>query len=177
MFLSEIGTEEEKNRFTVLYYARRQEMYTLAFGVLNDAQLAEDAVQEAFMYIARNIDKIDDPVSEKTRAYVNLTAVSRARSILRGRKELPVETLQQAGAVAGAEASFFKRIERAELVQAIEALPEHYRAPVLLFYGQDLPVEAIARILDISPETVRKRLQRAREKLRAALTENGEATE
>ena len=47
---------------------------------------------------------------------------------------------------------------------------------MILFYFDDLPGEAIARILGVSPVTVRTRLARARDRLRDVLDDDPRTT-
>ena len=49
------------------------------------------------------------------------------------------------------------------------ALPERYRAVIHLFYYEEMSVAEIASILGLREGTVRTRLSRARDKLRAML--------
>ena len=51
------------------------------------------------------------------------------------------------------------------LRDCVEALPDSYREPVELHYREDLPVATIASRLDHGLEAVKKRLQRARQRL------------
>ena len=55
------------------------------------------------------------------------------------------------------------------LYNAVQALPLRYREPVYLFYYEGYDTNEIAQLLHISPATVRKRLCRAREKLKQEL--------
>lgn len=63
------------------------------------------------------------------------------------------------------------------LHNAIQALDEKYRYPIVLYYFHELKYEEIAEVLNISLSTVKVRLLRAKEKLKAALmqesVENG----
>jgi RNA polymerase sigma-70 factor (ECF subfamily) len=54
---------------------------------------------------------------------------------------------------------------------AIEALPEHYRVMLILRHQENLSYEEIAATLDIPLGTVKARIHRAREMLRAHLEE------
>ena len=56
-----------------------------------------------------------------------------------------------------------------ELYRAVNELKEELRIPVLLYYMEDFSVKEIAQILDITEGAVRKRLAKAREKLRASI--------
>lgn len=63
-------TVEESEKIKLLYEIYEQPMYRIAYAVLNNTACAEDAVSEAFVRIIRNIRKIGDPHSEKTKRYV-----------------------------------------------------------------------------------------------------------
>ena len=53
-----------------------------------------------------------------------------------------------------------------DVYREVLRLPANYRLVLLLYYVQGYRTEEIARILNISPAAVRKRLQLGREKLR-----------
>lgn len=59
------------------------------------------------------------------------------------------------------------------LHNAIKALDEKYRYPLILFYFHELKYEEIAEILNISLSTVKIRLLRAKEKLKVVLMQEG----
>ena len=59
------------------------------------------------------------------------------------------------------------------VVAAIKALPELYSEALYLFNVTGLSIREIASSLGIAENVVKKRLQRAREKLRDILTEEG----
>ena len=61
--------------------------------------------------------------------------------------------------------------ETGSVTEAVLALPARYRIPIHLYYYEDLSVAEVAQVLKTNPSTVQTRLQRAREKLKAALTE------
>lgn len=53
-------------------------------------------------------------------------------------------------------------------------LPEKYRVPLYLYYYEDCPVKEVAALTGVKESTVQTRLQRAREKLKTALTRQEE---
>ncbi|MEF7497071.1 sigma-70 family RNA polymerase sigma factor [Lysinibacillus sphaericus] len=59
------------------------------------------------------------------------------------------------------------------LHNAIQSLDEKYRYPIVLYYFHELKYEEIAEVLNISLSTVKVRLLRAKEKLKAALMQEG----
>jgi RNA polymerase sigma-70 factor (ECF subfamily) len=60
--------------------------------------------------------------------------------------------------------------ERAALLrEALERLPAHYRTPLVLTHVEGLPIEEVARALDLPEGTVKSRLFRARAQLKEIL--------
>lgn len=60
--------------------------------------------------------------------------------------------------------------DQAELMwRALEAIPENYREPMVLFYREQRSANAVAAVLGITEETVRQRLVRGREMLTARM--------
>lgn len=66
IYLQMLETPEEKSLFEQIYLEYRGLMYHVAYEILHNEQDAEDAVHQAFVKIAENIKKIDDPVCPKT---------------------------------------------------------------------------------------------------------------
>jgi len=55
--------------------------------------------------------------------------------------------------------------------KAIAALPEELRQPLILALYQELPQADIAAVLNCSPKAVEMRIYRARQQLRATLSQ------
>lgn len=53
--------------------------------------------------------------------------------------------------------------------EAVSALPDKYRVPVLLYYMEEMPVKEVAAVLKIPPGTVKSRLSVARKRLESEL--------
>ena len=58
-----------------------------------------------------------------------------------------------------------------EVVKEVMKLPEKYRIPLHLYYYEDYSISEIADILDLPEATMKTRLKRGRDKLRAVLRE------
>ena len=67
--------------------------------------------------------------------------------------------------------------DRGEVLRAVMALERKYRLSICLYYYEGCSVKEIAAVMGANPSTVQTWLQRAREKLRAALSEEEEESE
>ncbi|MBR5428749.1 MAG: sigma-70 family RNA polymerase sigma factor [Clostridia bacterium] len=165
-YLSVIDSDEEKQKFTVLYETWNKAMYYAALKSTKDPGLAEDAVQDALMYIAKNIHKIDDPVSKETKAYLLITVESQVKKILRTRREIiDSELVERSEDRTSMADDLFEQVESFALTEAIKQLDEDYRTPLLLKYAKDLSGREIAEITGLTEATVRKRIERAKKML------------
>ena len=66
-YLSLIETEEDKAKFERLYNQYRNLMKSIALDKLGDDWFAEDAVNDAFVKLARHVKTIDEDNCHKTK--------------------------------------------------------------------------------------------------------------
>ena len=59
LYLSMLDTQEEKDKFTFIYEQYQHFCWYVAYQLLGDAHLAEDAVQEAFLALTRHLGKVE----------------------------------------------------------------------------------------------------------------------
>ena len=86
IILMMIDTPEEKRKFTVLYEKYKFLMQKIAMDVLQDPYLAEDAVHNAFINLAKNIDNVGETDSTPTKRYLITITKNAAIDIYRKRK-------------------------------------------------------------------------------------------
>ena len=132
---------------------------------LCDRSQAEDAVQETFLKVYRNLDSFRGESSEKTwilkiamRTCYDMNHSGWSRFF--NRRVTP-EMLPEASV------PFTERDDA--LTQAVMRLPEKLRRVIILYYYQGLSVREIAETLGITQPSVSSRMKRGREKLKAAL--------
>ncbi len=85
IFLSLIDNEQDKRKFEILYSLYYKRMFYVAKNILHDVHEAEDALQNAFISLAANIDKVDDISSKSTLSFVLTVARNAAIDLLRKR--------------------------------------------------------------------------------------------
>lgn len=70
--------EEQKDKFEQVYYKYRNLLYYVAYEILQNERDAEDAVQEAFLRVAKNIAKISDTYSNETKNFCGVNYKKRS---------------------------------------------------------------------------------------------------
>lgn len=171
-----IDSADDREKFVNIYEKYKRKMFAVAYGILNDEYAAEDAVHEAFIAIARNISKIDDPDSAEAAAYVCRAAKSRALNIYEAKKRESEHRvlLDEEGDIPFEEDGFNAIIAESEIsliAECINRLPEKYRTVIVLRYLDEIKPQDIARVLGINKETAKKRLLRGKKMLKELLEE------
>lgn len=150
-----------------LFEAYYRRTFAVVYSILRRRENAEDITQDAFIKAFQNIHQLHD--SEKFGAWLAVIASNLARNYLKREKRMIITDdlpLYEANdLIDNTETEALRSLEIDRVRKAIKALPpEHYQVIVLQYYD-DLKVEEIARLLKISPGTVKSRLFRARQKL------------
>src|SRR4051794_14873611 len=152
-----------------------QVAFRVACVLSGSAADAEDAAQDAFVKAYRTLGRfragapwrpwllsiVANEARNRRRA-----AGRRARAQLRAAEEMPL-----AAAAPSTEATVLVAERDATLRAALATLPARDREAVYLRYFLDLGEADMAAALDCRPGTVKSRLSRALERLRAALEE------
>ncbi|MCM1364495.1 MAG: sigma-70 family RNA polymerase sigma factor [Faecalibacterium sp.] len=159
--------QNENCKLEQVYMMYRKRMYIAACKVLKNPQSAEDAVHDAFIAIARNIDKIDDVNSVQTASYVIKAARNTALNMIS--KDCSSEVLYIDMLDISSDESLLERICEQEemnvIVNAIMALDDKYKDVLSLYYLNELTVSEIADVLSRKLTTVKQQLVRGRRKL------------
>jgi len=166
--LVERARRGDREAFTVLVHQVSDVLYSIAYRILRDPGLAEDALQNALVLAWRRIPKLRDP--ERFEAWIHRILVhacydesQRARHWTATVRVLPIDgpsTPDGSDAVA----------DRDELERAFRRLSIDQRAVFVLHHYLGLPLVEVAELLEIPAGTARSRLHYAIAGLRYALT-------
>lgn len=137
------------------------EAYRLAYAILHDRTLAEDAAQEACARVARKLPALRNAAVFRTWMY----RIAANSAISLGRSRKATDELDAAAAYA-VQAD---PTDRLDLYRALATLPVRERAAVLLHYYAGLSSGEIAEACGFPPGSVRFYLMQARRALRKAL--------
>lgn len=160
-------------------------LYGAALRMTRNPADAEDLVQETYLKAFRAFGSFEEGTNLKAWMYRILTNsyINRYRRKQRRPDETDLADVEDLylyrrlggleGATMGrsAEDELMDVFAEAEVKNAIEALPENFRMPVLLADVEGFAYKEIAEILDIPIGTVMSRLHRGRKALQKALYE------
>ncbi|WP_042475985.1 RNA polymerase sigma factor [Bacillus ndiopicus] len=158
------GDKEAYAELVRLHY-KTVEKFSFQCGVhSNDIQ---DITQEVFIKLYRFIEHFD---KGKFTTWLYKITLNTVRDYYRKeqREKRKKDKLQQEVVPA-----IHMDTDDLTLHEAILALGEKYRTPIILYYFHDCKYEEIAEILSISMSTVKVRLMRAKEQLKAILQQGG----
>lgn len=172
LYLTLIDTDEDKLRFTALYQQYRHLMFYIAREVLCDEHLSEDAVQEAFLRIAKNFHKIGEIPCPQTRNLVVIITKNIAITMVSHNNNKEIDTYTQIEEPATSN-DIFETVSNRILVECILQLPEIYRDSLYLYHIYGYSFREVSNLLSISVETAKKRVQRARRLLKEMLEKEG----
>lgn len=162
--------------FEELVAEHQQAAFAAAWRILNDAELAHDTVQEAFLRILRHHDRYDAdrPFRSWLLHIVRNLAIDNIRR--RRRFDHP-DRLDAVAAPAVSTSSGMEGVELRERVALVLGdLPEKYRDIIVLREMDGMPAETIAEQIGVDYNTTRWRLHQARRLFRDAwITRFGEA--
>jgi RNA polymerase sigma-70 factor (ECF subfamily) len=153
----------------------------LAYFYVKDRYLAEDIAQEVFIKAYRNLDSFRGDSSAYTWLYrITVNACRDKTRSAWWRRLVPTDDQRVLadGMVSGEpapEEAALGTLDREELMDVVMKLPEHYREVVVLFYYEDMSTAQIAEVTGQNESTVKTRLFRARQQLKALLEQKGGA--
>lgn len=158
-------------------------LYSAALRMTRNAADAEDLVQETYLKAYRAYERFEEGTNLKAWMYRILTNtyINAYRKKQRRPDETDIDDVEDLylyrrvggldGATLGrsAEEELMELFGEAEVKEAVEDLPEHYRLPILLADVEGFAYKEIAEILDVPIGTVMSRLHRGRKQLQKRL--------
>lgn len=149
------------DEFSARIVAMMQTLYRVSYAQLGQSCDRDEAVQECLLKAWQKRHQLQDERYMQT--WVVRILINECHNIQRKRnREIPLEELPERAAPAGADT---------ELHDALLALDETLRLPILLHYIEGFSTDEIARILRWPQGTVKSRMRRGRAELKKSLTE------
>lgn len=169
-----IDYEQNKSKFEQLYYEYRDRMMYVALSVLHNNEDAEDAVHNAFIGIAKNMDSIGEVDSVQTLSYVLKATKNTAINMLGKNKRYETVDIENFDVVSDDDffASLDVKERYDEVVNAIVNLDEKYKDVLFYHYVSDMSVSKVAELLGRKVSTVKQQLVRGKKLLIESLGAN-----
>jgi len=142
--------------FGALYERYYGSMVALAYSVLGDVHMSEDAAQEVFAIACRDLPRLKS--KDKFAAWLGGICRNVARQMSRCKGEAVALNVQ---VPAKNSEDDYRDVVRG----AVWRLRGAYRETIVMRYYDNMPYERIAAVLGISPQAVHGRLTRAKRKI------------
>lgn len=137
-------------------------VYRIAYSYMNSCADSEDIMQDVFLKLYQSGKSFDS--DEHLKAWLIRVTVNKAKDELKACRRKQTQLIAECADTAA--------MPNYELAEAIQTLGADYRVVVYLHYYEGYGIKDISKLLRISEANVKTRLKRAREKLRAFLTDN-----
>lgn len=170
-----IDNFDDKKKFELLYNTYKKRMWYAANRILSDEFLAEDAVHEAFIGIAKNIKKIGDIESAQTFAYVITAVKNSAVSLIRKNKisnTVDIDELYELNDVSS-ELDFNKSEMSDYMERILLQIPEKYRDVLYYLLVEEMSEKEIAVLLSRNINTVRQQVRRGKAMIAEKMKKEG----
>lgn len=159
--------EELVNRY-------KKPVFSIIYRMIGQYQEAEDITQDVFINVYQKLYQFDS--NKKFAPWIYRIATNASISVLRKKKKIVTIDFDEAYGKAyegyytahtGDPQLAFEREELKRFIfEAINELPESYRAVLILRYQMDLNNQEIAEVLGVSKENIEVKVHRARKALR-----------
>ncbi len=161
------GNEQAFNFLCKYYHAS---LSRFAYKLCSNSQLSQDALQEAWLKIAKKLRTLEDPRAFKGWIF-KIVRWSVYDLMRKSVKEEAVFDCPDSMTEAVVEFECNENPRVKKLLALVEQLPEIDKQVIYLFYLEEIKITEIAEILQIPSGTIKSRLNRARKTLKAKNTE------
>ena len=162
-----MSADPEFENLVKLYY---RDLYRFGFSLTGSEVDATDLTQETFYIWANKRHQLRNPANVK--GWLFTTLHREFLKICRHRKRVAHEPIDEgAQNLPHVPADVVNRIDAQTLLKFLGEIDEGYRAPLVLYYLEDLSYKQIGEVLAIPLGTVQSRIARAKIKLLELLTE------
>lgn len=156
---------EERNKLEKLYNDYAKQMRAIAGTVLQTQQDIEDAVSDAFVHIADNMDKLENRDLKDVHAFCVVVAKNAARDVRRKNTRRNTVFTELNDDITAAPLDIIEQYELSEIRKYLLELPEMLQEVLWLYHFMHIPVKNIAGIQKVKPVTVYKRIERGQQSL------------
>ncbi len=159
-----------------LFTEYRQMMFKIAMGILHNKSDAEDIVQDAFLWIINNLEKISQiPCNERGNYFASIIE-HRSLNKIKKQKSHPTDDIdehQELNSDVSVEEAAIDKITVEKIKQTLNLLTEKDRYILQLHFFEQMNDSEISEIMGIPKQNVRVYVHRARKRLLKILKKEG----
>ena len=165
----------DQDAFAVLVNKYQKGIHALAWRKIGDFHIAQEITQDTFLKAYQNLGDL----KEGYNSFGGWLYVIAARLCYdwRQKNAMPMESMDNIDAsevdhvsysryVADKQATEADETRREVVKKLLQKLPESERTVITLFYLGEMTINAISEFLGVSPNTIKSRLSRARNRLK-----------
>ena len=157
----------DREAFEMIIRTQSRPLFAIAYGILQNREEAEDAVQDALIKAWKSRWRVRDP--EKFPAWLCMIARHRARDVFRRRKTSPLTHESDSSHATHMSYTTDAADLEKQLHSALASLPELHRAALSLRYFGEMDYAAIENRLGLTNGSLRGILGRALASMRKQL--------
>lgn len=168
--------QNDSDAFAELYAQTYNRVYNYAKHYLHDDYLAQDALQEVYISVLKNLNKLNDPMLFL--AWLNRITFHTCYDLTQKKgqgnttpnSEL-LELIQDDNSTGNLEANVIKQDEHKRLREALDSLPFIEKQILIMRYYSNLKLESIAAATGISRSSVKRYIAAGHKHLKQLLKE------
>lgn len=146
--------------FELVYAEYANMLFRICMLYLQNEQDAKDIMQDTFLSFLEKQNRIKE--SAHVKAWLIRVSLNKCHDLYRRRKTHPEISFEEIEKYVNAP-------EEVDIVSEIMKLPEKLKITIYLYYVEGYQIKEIAKLLQITEFSVKKRLQRGREQLKLSL--------
>lgn len=170
-YLSLVDSPEEKNKVEEIYHEHKKLIKYLALNKLHDEQLAEEVIHEVMLAVIDNIKSLQNRDANGIKSFIYITTRNISIDILRKELRRKAENIDDLPIHMQNAHDPQESLNKKIMMDCIAEMPPIYRDILELTAYYGMTIKECAKSLKITPETARKRLERARVIIRTKLEE------
>ncbi len=164
-----------KDLFSELLSRYKALVFSVVLRMVNNSEEANDLSQEIFIKIYKNLDKYNNEYKFST--WVIRIATNHIIDYRRKKKQDVVsidELTSEPSFLSTPESEYLKKERKVTLNDALKALPDIYKVPIVLYHQENLSYQEIADITGESLSKIKNRIFRGRKLLKDILIKSKE---
>ena len=149
-----ILSEQEFNKKYELY---SQELRNISYGYTKSRDDSLDIIQNVFTKLVNNKKQFNNLKEEKY--WLIRVTINECKDFLRKKSKQPMVNAELVNSFSKIDS---EKEKLHYIAAVVKTLSEKYKVVIILFYWDELSIKDIAKVLKVSEDAVRKRLERAR---------------